>query len=201
MEMELKYAVADQCVLDRIWNWKDILALSVGQPQQIHMQSQYYDTQSGAFSAKRWTLRKRQENHRCVIALKTPSKGSGPLQIRGEWECSGVGVLESVDALLALGAPEELKTMIDGQLLIEICSAQFLRKTRVLQLDDQTTVELALDFGLLTGGNHSMDLCEVELELLTGNVALMETFGQTLGREFSLSIETKSKFVRAISLK
>ena len=44
-----------------------------GNAVTISMETTYYDTPSGALSARHYTLRKRLENGLCVCTLKTPA--------------------------------------------------------------------------------------------------------------------------------
>ena len=50
------------------------------------------------------------------------------------------------------------------------------------------------------GGNRKSPLCEVEVELKTGPTELCDSFAKALAAQFSLEVEEKSKFCRALAL-
>ena len=60
--------------------------------------------------------------------------------------------------------------------------------------------ELALDCGVLFGGDAEIPLCEVEVEVKSGDEALAAQWAGKLAAEFGLSAEPESKFRRAFAL-
>lgn len=158
------------------------------------MRTVYYDTPDGALSARRCTLRHRQENDRHVCTLKTPA-GRG---IRGEWEVD-CGDIDTALPLLAeaSGWPELLNLTAPG--VTEGCGARFTRLSRMVG-DGDFTAELALDEGELLNGVRSMPLSEVELELKSGSREAMERYCAAFAHRFGLTREFKSKFARAKAL-
>lgn len=161
----------------------------------FQMRTAYYDTPSGALSARHITLRCRMENGLPVCTVKTPEKGG-----RGEWEISGCESIEkAVPALCALGAPEELMVLCrEG--LVHICGAEFTRRAALVTWEG-TKMELALDSGFLVAGERKTPLCEVEVELKDGDYSKIVAWAMTLAYEFGLKPEEKSKFRRALALR
>ena len=187
VEYELKFR-ADRAIQS------SILAKIPGQDQLFSMQTTYYDTPTGQLSARRFTLRQRLENGVAVCTLKAPEKGAG----RGEWEVACGCILKAVSMLCKLGAPEEL-TQLVSEGLIPVCGAKFRRIARTVVLED-CTVELAIDDGILTGGDREIPLCEVEVELKSGSREACDRYAQALAEQFGLTPETQSKFRRALAL-
>ena len=130
------------------------IADTFGVDKQITMQTTYYDTPTGAFSARRCTLRRRLENGISVCTLKTPA-GSA----RGEWEVECADMALALPKLLNAGCPEDVLQLAQEG-LIPICGAEFTRLVKTVQLENGS-VELALDEGFLTGGNKRESLCEI----------------------------------------
>lgn len=164
-----------------------------GQWTQIQMETAYYDTPSGALSARRYTLRRRLENGVSVCTLKTPA-GSA----RGEWETECNSIQQAIPKLLALGCPGDLAQLVQEG-LVHICGAKFTRLAKTVTTP-QCTVELALDRGTLTGGGRTEPLCEAEVELKAGSMQQCDAFARALSDRFGLVTEEKSKFRRALSL-
>ncbi len=161
--------------------------------ETLSMESTYYDTPSGSLSQRRYTLRRRIENGVAVCTLKTPMGCA-----RGEWETECACIEAAVPALIAMGGPAELQALTrEG--LVPICSAQFTRLAKTVTLPGGV-LELALDSGCLTGGNAHAPLCEVEVELKEGDMALCDGFARDLASRFHLETEKASKFQRALML-
>lgn len=169
------------------------IADAFGVDRQIAMQTTYYDTPSGAFSARHCTLRRRLENGISVCTLKTPA-GSA----RGEWETECEDITLALPKLLASGCPEETIRLAEEG-LIPICGAEFTRLVKTVMLE-HGSVELALDEGFLTSGSRREPLCEVEAELKAGSEELCDAFAQELAERFALVPEQDSKFRRALAL-
>ena len=187
VEYELKFR-ADRAVQ------ASILAQIPGQDQVFSMQTTYYDTPTGQLSARRFTLRRRLENELSVCTLKAPEKGAG----RGEWEVDCGSIEDAVPMLCKLGAPEELADLAHEG-LTPVCGAKFRRIARTVILED-CMVELAIDEGILTGGDREIPLCEVEVELKSGSREACDRYAQSLAERFGLAPEPQSKFRRALAL-
>ena len=185
-EFELKYR-AEAAQLEAI-------EASFGDFEAIDMETTYYDTPDGSFSALRWTLRRRMENGMSVCTLKTPL----PDGSRGEWEVHCNDIRLAVPELCKLGAPEELAQMA-ARGLHPTCGARFRRLAKVLT-EPECTLELALDRGVLLGGGRELPFAEVEVEYKSGSEAAAVAFAQALAWKFRLEPEPRSKIARAQDL-
>ena len=164
-----------------------------GLRQGYRMETTYYDTPSGALSQRHYTLRTRMENDVAVCTLKTPIQGG-----RGEWELECDDIHTAIPELCKLGAPEDLPS-ITAEGLMVVCGARFYRIAKTVVLNN-CTVELALDQGVLIGGGKEQPLCEVEVELKSGDFQYCVAYAQQLAIAYGLEQETKSKFRRALAL-
>lgn len=187
IEFELKYRATPQIQ-------QQILEEIPGEEQTFSMQTTYYDTPSGALSARFFTLRRRMENGLAVCALKTPAGKDA----RGEWEVRCDRIEDAAEKLCKLGAPKEL-TVLAAEGLAPICGARFTRTARIIRLPD-CLVELAVDTGILTGGGRQAPVCEVEVELKSGSREVCVAFAKKLAEVYGMSPEPKSKFRRALAL-
>ena len=162
--------------------------------QQFQMATTYYDTPSGALSALRYTLRQRMENGVSVCTLKTPAGGSS----RNELEVNCDSIHTAIDLLCQMGAPDNFAQAV-AEGILPVCSAKFDRIAITLASED-TVLELALDLGTLSGGNQTIPLCEVEVELKSGPTQNADLFAGILMNQYGLVRETHSKFRRALAL-
>lgn len=187
IEIEFKYAALPQ----------QLAALEAAFPgpwQTLTMGTTYYDTPDGALSARRWTLRRRLENGRGICTLKCPAPRG-----RGEWDTEAASVEAALPELCKLSGRGELAALAAGG-LEAVCGARFIRRYLTLDLP-QARVELALDRGSLLSGSREAPLCEVEVELKSGESAAAEAFAADLAARFGLTPEPGSKFRRALALR
>lgn len=195
-ELEYKYRVPDAETLARVLAAAGRYAKPVGAVERIEMRTAYYDTEEGALSARRWTLRLRIENGAPVVTLKTPLPGG----LRGEWETAARSVEAAIPELVRQGAPA-LAAELVSKGLREVCGAAFTRRAQLLELPDGSLCELAADLGELCGKSRREPLCELELELKRGEAAQTRELGARFCADFGLCPEAKSKFARARELK
>lgn len=208
-ELEWKYALPDPALLDEIAACETVRGRTVESPRRCHMQSEYYDTPDHRFFRERTTLRHRLEDERSVFCMKAPLRGEQAVgtalcrpspeadpHLRGEWETEAADLASALPRLAALGAPVP---PADTPLQV-LCRADFIRRAVLLRLDDGSTAELALDLGTLSGATRSLPLCELELELKSGEPAAARAFAEALAARFSLRPEPLSKFARASAL-
>ena len=185
-EYELKFNATPEILAE-------IDSAFAGDQISFSMETSYYDTPSGALSARKFTLRKRLENGRSICALKTPAGIA-----RNEWETECESIEKATPLLLALGCPQELAQLVQEG-LVNICGAKFTRKAKKIVLPEGI-VELALDQGVLFGGGRETPLCEVEIELKSGDRNVCDRFASALVQQYNLTEERKSKFRRALAL-
>ena len=196
IELEFKLAVPNPALLEQILFDPQVAEVRQGDYELYNMATVYYDTPDHRLSNLRWTLRLRQENDRLVATLKTPGDG----RARGEWECPAYNIHDAIPVLLEVGAPQELRSMLEGQELSPVCAAQFTRRMCSISLPGDTICELCGDIGLLAGGGKEEDLCELELELKSGSADIAQAYADELQDRFGLREEPRSKFQRASAL-
>ncbi len=187
VEFELKYRVTDAVLHKIAQDFPE-------QSRTFCMHTTYYDTLSGALSARYFTLRRRMENDVSICTLKTPLPGQG----RGEWEVVCSEITDAIDMLCHVGAPQILKTLCEEGLIV-VCGAKFDRIAKTLTLEN-CTVELALDCGVLLGADQTLPFCEVEIELKEGSQEACIAFANALAQKYALTREKTSKFRRALAL-
>ncbi len=186
IEFELKYSATPEIheqLLPLAENWVTIA-----------METTYYDTPSCALSNRKYTLRRRLENGVSICTVKTPAANGA----RGEWETPCEDIQAAIPVLCKLGAPADL-SLLAAEGLTNLCGARFTRRAATVQQED-SLLELALDQGVLFSGALQQPLCEVEVELKTGEPTHALVYANMLAQKFSLSPQPHSKFRRALSL-
>lgn len=162
-----------------------------GDRQVYAMATTYYDTPTGALSDLRYTLRCRQENDRFVCTLKTPAAGMG----RNEFELDCPDIRAALPQLCQMSGLKDLPGILEAG-VVPVCYARFTRIAKTVVLPG-CTVEVALDQGVLGGGDRQAPLCEAEVELKEGTEAAAKAYAAQLAVAYGLTPEPKSKFRRA----
>ena len=198
-ELEFKLAAEDAGVLDQVLSDQELTALRTEEVRIYEMRTTYYDTPSGLFSQRSYTVRRRMENRRSVLCVKAPVPGAADAKLRGEWETEGEDMSAALPELVAMGAPAELlQAAKEG--LVPVCGAAFTRRAVHLQLPDGSVCELACDLGRLLGRTQELPLWEVELELKQGAADETRRLADALCRRYRLHPEPRSKVARARKL-
>ena len=185
-ELEIKFGTTPE-TLQRLK--KDL----EGEEKHFAMQTTYYDTPGRDLAARNITLRRRMENEISVCTLKAPAK-----QGRLEFELESGSVEEAIPELCKLSGIPELPALL-AQGVEPVCGAKFERVAKTL-LYEGTTVEVALDQGVLLGGGKQIPLCEVEFELKDGSARALGAYASVISICYGLTPEPRSKFARAAAL-
>ncbi len=193
LELEFKLAVPQPALLEQILFDPQIAEVRQEGYRLLDMATVYYDTPDQTLKQRHWTLRLRQENEALVATLKTPASGGA----RNEWECHARTIQEALPLLAEAGAPAEVTQL---QELVPVCMAQFTRRAANIAFADGTVCELCGDVGRLIGGTNEEALCEMEVEVKSGDAETAEAFAEELKDRFGLQTEPKSKFARASAL-
>ena len=188
IEFELKYSATPEAQ-------SAVMQDLPGDWHTIQMETTYYDTPSGSLSRNRYTLRHRLENTTHVCTIKTPLGDNA----RGEWETECDDIRAALPELCKLGAPAEMARLAEEG-LDAICGARFTRQACTVTFGN-AMLEIALDRGVLFSGSREVPLCELEVELKSGDQADAIAFAKVLAQKYSLRTQPKSKFRRANDLR
>lgn len=204
MEIEFKF----QIPADRL---EAVEAAVLSAPStRLHLQARYFDTEGGDLAAHGVVLRLRKEGPTWVQTAK--ATGDGPLH-RLEHNVD-LGPARKSQPLVALperhaGTPvgERLARVLGPHPvpLVEVYATDIWRTSRHEQFAG-STVELALDQGRVLapaadgGGPRSAQVCELELELVDGQVDELSTLARLWAERHGLWFSTVSKAERGLRL-
>ena len=187
VEYELKYRATPE-ILEKIQ------ADFPGDYTVTQMTTTYYDTPGADLAKLYWTLRHRQEGEVHICTLRTPAGIDGRSEY--EWKCEDI--LEAVPHLCRLSGSNALAQLAERG-LVATCGARFTRTARKL-IAGSTMAELALDSGVLVNGEKEEPFSEVEVELKQGYREETEVMGYLIRQSYGLTVENRSKFMRAKAL-
>ena len=165
-------------------------------PRHTREVSVYFDTDKHKLRKNGLMLRVRRVRNRYVQTIKA-TNNSGPFE-RDEWEAELAG--QEPDLRMAEGTA--LERLANDKLQRQL---KPLFETRVHRsvypiADDRRAIALTVDRGSIDTGNHSMPLCEIELELQRGKLADLFDVARELTRTLPARIAVKSKSQRGYEL-
>jgi triphosphatase len=161
-----------------------------------HLKSVYYDTPERTLRRNGLSLRVRQSGARFVQTVKTDAVDD-PLR-RGEWEAR----VSSLAPDLALAMPfiaEKLHSHLEAQPLEAVFTADVHRHARMVDLPSGT-VEIAFDRGVLTAGDRTLPVSEIELELKSGSASAIYEIALRLAEHGAVKPSVRTKSARGFDL-
>lgn len=173
-------------------------SLSGIEPQRHLLINTYYDTPDARLRDERVVVRYRQKGRDWLLGVKTSVPLSGGLAQRNEWEAPGTpGEFDfsHVDDSVLRDLLESLREQLQAKFI-----TRFRRVTWQLEPSPGVRIELALDRGWIEAGGRRQTICEVELELLAGEVTDLFELASTLQASLPLHPEASSKSDRAYGL-
>lgn len=166
-------------------------------PRRHRLLNTYYDTPDLALKARRVAMRFRKIGWQWLLTVKSAEPASGGLAMRSEWEhpaTPGVFDFSHVDA-------PELRADLEAAAaaLVPIFTTDFRRTAWTVDYGS-STIEIALDRGHVASQGRKTPLCEVELELVSGNVHDLFALTSELQGAFHLHPSVASKAERGYAL-
>lgn len=178
-----------------------------GEIKELKMYSKYYDFDDRRLRKNRITLRLRKENDIFVTTVKYGGGTKNGLHERDEENILSESDALNLNLLKRVPVFEKFDTLLDDwDDLRERFGAEFTRNAVLLhETNSDTKIELALDIGCLFNFESENDnrerICELELELLSGNDSVFESIGKKIIEELKMQPFDKSKASRAAALK
>lgn len=193
VEIELKLAIApgDAARLRRHPLLKGV------KPGKGRLYGIYFDTPDFDLQRKRGAFRLRREGYHWVQAVKLEARSVGGLSTRPEWEARVTGNRPDTEVL-----PAEARQHLDPAIvarLAPVFATDFQRTTWRLALP-AGELEIALDMGHIRAGENDLPVAEVELELKSGEGAVLFEAALALLEEVPLLPEYRSKALRGYEL-
>ena len=204
VEIELKYAIPSSAAADDIWRDSELAAIEEpSSREKLEFKAVYFDTACGALSANDIAFRIRLEGARVVASLKWDGKNEGALHTRQEINVplSDAASILAPDPAVFKESPigRHMQQLVLGKRLESIMDVWFLR--RRLRVDTgKSLIEISIDTGDIITAFGSQPICELELELFSGQQNDLLVLGAQFAGRYSLVPEAKSKYARGLLL-
>lgn len=199
-EIELKYRLDGPAVGKKILEDSFVGNLVVsGTEEDLEMEAVYYDTPDRRLSKRKVAYRVRKENDEYVATVKWSSCGKGGLSVRNECNIEVGSEIPDLTVFRSDIDDSEILELLDDSILEPILITRYLRRKAALEYEN-TVAEIAVDVGEIVVGEKTAPICELELELISGNVETLVSLGEILEKRFELEPEEKSKIRRGMEL-
>jgi triphosphatase len=199
-EIELKYLLDNHQVEQNITQLLDNLAF----PYQLakkHLSNSYFDTKDLAFRQYDFGLRVRSQDEHREQTIKTAGQVIGGLHKRPEYNVTIKSNFPNLSLFPENIWPEEhIHKQWQDQLIV-LFTTDFVRTTWNITLADSSEVELAFDLGKISAVGNNVDICEIELELISGNVSSLFSLADQLMNVLSMRPGIRSKAARGYQLR
>lgn len=157
----------------------------------------YYDTPALALHDRRIAVRHRRVGDDCLLTVKSAAPAAGGLAQRHEWENASPPGEFDFSHIDNPALRHQLETL--RMQLTPVFATHFMRTTwHVPTLQGQ--VEVALDQGQIEADGRKESICEVEIELLSGQIGALFEVACALQAVLPLHPEVGSKAERGYRL-
>jgi len=158
----------------------------------------YYDTPDQSLQRRRIAVRYRHKGALWLLTVKSDAPSPGGLAQRSEWEAPG----QPGEFDFSHVDNPKIRRFLEAATadLAPVFTTDFTRSFWLLTPQEGTRIELALDRGKIVAGERQETICEVELELLEGDVADLFSAAIALQADLPLHPEAASKAERGYRL-
>ncbi len=203
MEIELKYFIPDTDIIDKMWRESVFQRYGdVDSREEIDMKAVYYDTEDGILGNIDTVFGVRQEGSHRVATLKWNGVQHGSLYEREELNITIPESMACASILSAFAESEkgrEIIQLIENRPLKEMVKTDYTR--RIMRIDTGSAIcEASLDTGRILTESGDADICELELELFSGDMEDIKEIGCDLKERFGLLPAEDSKYGRGLHL-
>ncbi|NLY70250.1 MAG: CYTH domain-containing protein [Clostridiales bacterium] len=202
MEIELKYLIKDKNVAEAIWEDPYLEEFGeVDSKETVYMKAAYFDTEDYILSKNDIAFRIRMEGNRVVASLKWNGSSEEGLHVREE-----VNVPVDDPACFLQPSPDIFKESEQGRIMMDLVGDKVLNNLlemhfirRRIRLDTHKSIfELAIDTGEIITNDGTLPICELEIELFSGEEEDLLSIGEYVAEKYQLTPLNESKYARGL---
>lgn len=197
IELKLRIAPAD---VQRLLRHPLLKACTRRTLRAQQLVSVYYDTPTFDLNQHRVAVRLRRVGRRWIQTVKTEGTVAAGLHDRPEWESEAREHTLDFQTIPDVKLRKFLSDETVHHALRPVFTTTFTRARRFLELPSGDTVEFALDRGDIRADGEQVPICEVELELKSGDPARLFAFALGLQDTVPLRLANASKAERGYRL-
>jgi triphosphatase len=190
VETELKLRIAPE-QLAKLKRHALLKTYSITRPTTRRLQNIYYDTPKLDLHKSEMALRLRHTGRQWLQTLKGGGSVQAGLHQRNEWEVPVKRAVLDFSATQEVEWDEHLRPSLRKK-LHPIFVTDFTRNSRMLDFQG-AQIELCMDQGEVRTEQHSVPICELELELKSGEPRLLFELALEILEVVPFELETVSK--------
>lgn len=194
-EIELKLALAPNAVTAFL---QLPILVAAGEPQRKLLLSRYFDTSALDLMTQRAALRVRHIGQQWIQTIKIGGTAINGLHSRPEWE-TPVPDDQPHPELFSEPYVHTVLTADITKQLHPVFQTEFWRSTWLIDFEG-SHIEVALDQGEVSSQGRSAPICEVELELKSGQVNALTDLARIFAQQITLTPDSISKAQRGYAL-
>ena len=199
VEREIKLLI-DEKYRNKLWNMPLIKeALKEDSIKTAKLYSTYYDTKDYKLANTGMAYRIRKNGKSYEATVKTMGQVVGGFSSRNEYTIP-LDKKKVVLSGFAQDFDEKLQTLTADDELLKLFDVVINRTACLLQISQETIVEMAVDEGEVKAEGTSEPISEVELEIKQGNAADLFNYVTELAQKVPVFVENRSKFKRGLDI-
>lgn len=200
LEVELKFEL-NITQVRKLSRLPALKAMQTARPRSKVLRATYYDTPDGNLATRNLALRVRKEGRSFVQCLKSKADDHAAVGFaRNEWEWTVPG--PDLNASL-LRADPDIKALFKGigfSKLTPIYATDIRRQTRELHTPGGSVVLCELDQGRVFLGDTDYPVCELELELKSGDICDLMNVAHVISEGIAGRLSNRTKAYRGFVL-
>jgi triphosphatase len=167
-----------------------------GSSKTLPLLSTYYDTADFALEQAGIAYRVRRTGKEYEATIKSDKMAASGLSQRREIT---VPLVDSKPILTGF-ENTDLPALTKHVPLEKLFTVKVERQVKLLRLNKDTLVELAVDQGVVKGAKKTAKIDEIELELKEGSLGPLLKYAAQIAAKYPLFVELRSKFERGMDL-
>ncbi|PKF61687.1 adenylate cyclase [Psychromonas sp. psych-6C06] len=197
VEIELKF-IFNAAFADTLYSTLNKFHCISNKTQFLH--NVYFDTADRRLRQFDMGLRVRSCDGKAVQTIKTAGRVIGGLHQRPEYNEPIEGLRPELTRFPTKIWPENSDTQELQKALTPIFSTDFERQTWLIEIANDTLIEVAYDSGFVETNKGKVALCEIELELVKGDEKQLFILGEQIAHLPSVRLGNVSKAQRGYML-
>lgn len=178
---------------------RHLTRLTGASPRKLQLQNTYYDTPNQDLRAQGIALRIRKQGRLRLQTVKCAGIVSGGLSSRPEWETPYAGRFD-FSSVSAADVRHQLETLAHLPGYRATLDTDFSRHAWYWRPEAGTEIEIVIDRGRIVAGGREEAICEVELEVVSGEPTRLFDLVAHLGTRVPLFPAPLSKATRGSRL-
>lgn len=164
------------------------------------LETSYYDMPSFKLMHSGIAYRVRKNGDKYEATIKTEEASYGGFSSRNEYNIDLPDGRPVLQGFKEAGFNAGLEKILDGEPLEKLFTVDVERRLCLLKVSEETTLEMAVDCGKITGSGGECPINETELEIKTGTKADLIAYTAQIAGLVPVAVEPRSKYERGMKL-